>query len=178
MLDFALVLALNDWEDEEKLTVFQLELLDRKLRALSAIINGKNLFSTEEAFRKFYSMETDFCKELEDVLERWLEMAEQIRMEQGPISGGGSSPGTERFLISRLRGGSSGSRDIELRFLQEEEAWHKGTEKLRMERTNILELDAGFVVVATWICGHSEEYNRRSGSGERQEKIMDRRGVG
>ena len=167
MLDFALVLALNDWEDEEKLTVFQLELLDRKLKALSGIINGKNLLSTEEAFQKFYTMETDFCKELGEAFERWSEMAGQNRGKQLEMG---------KLTISRPRGGSSGARDMELEFLQEEEA--KETEEPRMQMRNALRLDAGFAVDAAWTCGHLEQDNGRFGAGERQEKTMDRGGVG
>ena len=168
MLDFALTLASNSYlKDEEKLTILQMELLDRKLQVLSGIIHKKDLLSTEEAFQKFYTMESCLGKELGGAFERWSEMAGQIREKQLEMG---------KLTISRPRGGSSGARDMELEFLQEEEA--KETEEPRMQMRNALRLDAGFAVDAAWICGHLEEDNGRFGAGERQEKTMDRGGVG
>ena len=177
MLDFVLALVLNSGlKDEEMLTVLKLELLDRKLQVLCGILKKMDLTSTEEAFQKFYTMESNLGKELGGVLEGWFEMAGQLR-EKEPIPGGGS-PGTGKFIISRPRGGSSGARDMELRFLQEEEVWYKETEEPKKEVMDTLKPDARSVVNAAWICGHLEEENWRSGSGERQRKTMDRGGVG
>ena len=178
MLDFVFELVLNSGlTDEEMLTVLRLELLNRKLKVLSGIINKKNLLSTEEAFQKFYTMEGNLCKELEGMLEGWFEMSGRLR-EKEPFFGGGS-PGTVKFTISRPRGGSSGARDMELRYLQEAEVWYKEAEEPRKDVMCTLKLDARSVVNAAWICGHlGKEDNWKIGPGERQRKTMDRGGVG
>ena len=178
MLDFVFELILNsELTDEERRTVLELELLNRKLKVLSGVINKKNPFPTEEAFQMFYSMEGNLGKELKGMLEGWREMTGRLRVND-PFFGGGS-PGTVRFAISRPRGVSSGARDKELRYLQKEEECYKEAEEPKEEEMGTLMLDARIDVNCAWICGHmGKEDNWKIGSGDRQRRTMDRGEVG
>ena len=178
MLGFVLELVLNSGlTDEQRLTALKVELLYRKVKVLCGGLK-ENQLPTEEAFKTFNTLEESLAKELRGCLGRWREMSELLRRRNSPF-GGGSPKATVRFVISSPRGVSSGARDRELWFLQEEKECYKEPEKLRDDEMDILELVARRVLDCAWICGRLEREATGKFSVEAtRRRIMDRGGVG
>ena len=178
MLGFVLELVLNSGlTDEQRLTALNVELLYRKVKVLCGGLKWNQL-PTEEAYKTFDTLEESLAKELRGWMERWKEMSELLR-RRNSLFGGGSPKAMSRFVISSPRGVSSGARDRELRYLQEEKECYKEPEKLREEEMDTSELVARRVLDCARICGRLEREAARKFSADAiRRRIMDRGGVG
>ena len=178
MLGFVLELVLNSGlTDEQRLTALKVELIYRKVKVLCGGLKWNQL-PTEEANKTFDTLEENLVKELRGWMERWEEMNELLR-RRNSLVGGGSPKAMSRFAISSPRGVSSGARDRELRYLQEEKECYKEPEKLREGELDTSELVARRALDYAWICGRLEREDAWKFSADAiRRRRMDRGGVG
>ena len=178
MLGFVLELVLNSGlTDEQRLTALKVELVYRKVKVLCGDLKGNQL-PTEEACKTFDTYEECLANELREWMERWRELSEQLR-RRNSLFGGGSPKATLRFVISSPRGVSSGARDRELRYLQEEKERYKEPKKQGDDEMDTSELVARRDMDCAWICGRWErEVTRMFSADATRRRIMDRGGVG
>ena len=177
MMGFVLELVLNSGlTEEQRLTALKVELLYRKVKVLCGGLKGNQ--PTEEDVKIFDTLEECFANELRGWMERWREMSELLR-RRNSLFGGGSPKAMSRFFISSSRGVSSGARDRELRYLQEEKECYKEPKKLRDDEMDTLELVARRDLDCAWICGRWEkEVIWLFSADATRRRRMDRGGVG